>query len=137
MALDLVSVNWPAILVATLLQMVLGAAWFGVFAKPWMREAHPGKTREELGQGSKWPYAVAAVAALVSAYVLAVLLGSTGTTGLMPALLLATVTWLGFTGVPMATTYAFGGRSGNLLSIDAGHHLARFLVAGATLALWP
>lgn len=136
-ALDLTAAQPIPLLVATVAQAALGAAWFGAFAKPWAAVAFPGKTRQEIQAGPKWPYAVAVVAALVTAYGLGVLMEATGATEIGPALGLAALSWVALVAAAFATTYAFQWKPVALLSIDAGYHLARMLVAAAILSLWP
>lgn len=135
--LDLSAVRWPAVLVATLAHMLLGAAWFGVFATPWARLAHPGKTKEQIQAGPKWIYAVAALGGLVTAVVLDSTLRAVGAATLLDALLVTLLLWAGFVLVKYATTYAFGHRSWTLLAIDVGYPLVSMLAMAAVLAAWP
>ena len=135
--LDLGSLNWPAILAALLAHMVLGAAWFGVWATPWARLAHPGKTKEQIQAGPKWIYAVAAGGGLVTAIVLAATLAAVGATTLAAALGVTLLLWAGFVLVKYATTYAFEYRSWTLMAIDVGYPLVSMLAMAAIFALWP
>lgn len=135
--LDLTDLNWLAVLVALLAHMVLGAAWFGAFAAPWARLAHPGKTREEIQAGPKWIYAVAAGGGLVTAVVLAATLRATGATALGDALGVTLLLWAAFVLVKYATTYAFEYRSWTLLAIDVGYPLVSMLAMAAIFSLWP
>jgi hypothetical protein len=135
MALDLTAARPLPILVAMLAQMALGAVWFGVLARPWMAVAHPGRTKEEIQAGSKWPYAVAAASALLTAYALDVLMAAAGATDAAGALTLAFLAWLGLVAAAISTAYAFQWRPFALHAIDAGHYLARMLAAALVLAL--
>lgn len=135
--LDFTSLNWLAILVALLAHMILGAAWFGVFAAPWSAHAHPGKTKEEIQAGPKWIYGVAALGGLVTAIILFATLAGLGITGLVDALVTAFLLWLGFVAVKYATTYAFEYKSWTLWAIDVGYPLVTMLTIAAIYALWP
>ena len=135
--LDLGSVNWLAVLIALLVHMVVGAAWFGAFATPWARLAHPGKTKEEIQAGPKWVYAIAAGGGLVTAVVLGATLKAVGATDLFDALAVAFLLWLGFVLVKYATTYVFEHRSWTLLAIDVGYPLVSMLLMAAVFALLP
>lgn len=137
MALDFSSLDWLAIGAALVAHMALGAAWFGVFATPWSRLAHPGKTKEQIQAGPKWIYAIAALGGLVTAIVLAALLEATGATTLADALATTLLAWLAFVLVKYATTYAFEHRSWTLLAIDVGYPLVSMLAMAAILASWP
>lgn len=137
MALDFGSLNWLAILAGLVAHMILGAVWFGVFAGPWSRLAHPGKTREQIQAGPKWIYGIAAAGGLVTAIVLAATLDAVGATDLGTALLTTLILWVGFVVVKYATTYAFEYRSWTLLAIDVGYPLVSMLAMATILALWP
>lgn len=136
--LDFTNLNWLAVLVALVAHMILGAVWFGVFATPWAREAHPGKTKEEIQAGPKWIYAIAAGGGLVTAIILAATLRQLGALGtLTDALGVAFLLWAGFVAVKYATTYAFEYKSWTLWAIDVGYPLVTMLVMAAIFQLWP
>lgn len=135
--LDLVGVNWLAVLVALVAHMILGAAWFGVFAKPWQAHAHAGKTREEIQAGPKWIYGIAAGGGLLTAIVLYAVLEGTGSLAMGDALAVTIVLWVGFVLAKYATTYAFAWKSWTLLAIDVGYPLVSMLAMAAIFALWP
>lgn len=137
MVLDFSALSAPAILVALVAHMILGAAWFGVFADAWASRAHPGKTHAQLQAGPKWIYGVAAAGGLVTAIVLAGLLHATGATSLPDAMILAALLWLGFVAAHYATTYAFEYRSWTLWAIDVGYPLVSLLAMATILTLWP
>lgn len=137
MALDFATVDWIAVLVATIAQAALGAAWFGAFAGPWAAAVFPGKTKAEIQAGPKWPYAVAVGGALVTAVALAVLLAATAATTAMAALAVALVVWVGFIAMSFAISYSFEWRSPTILLVDSGYHLVRVVAAALVLSLWP
>lgn len=135
--LDFTSLNWLAIIVATVAHMALGAAWFGVFAKPWARLSHPGKTEKEIGEGPKWIYGIAAGGGLVTAIILYATLQAVGAMTLGAAVVVTLLLWAGFVAVKYATTYAFAWKPWLLLAIDAGYPLASMLVMAVIFAVWP
>ena len=67
------SVNWLAVIVATVASMALGIAWYMALGKQWM--AALGKTRDQItAQGNQaTPFISSAVMQLVMAYFLALL----------------------------------------------------------------
>lgn len=136
MSLDF-GVNWLAILAGTLAHMLIGAAWFGGFARPWMALAHPGRTKEDLDAGPKWIYGIAAGGGLVTAIILAAVLETANALDLLNALVVTFLLWVGFTLVKYATTYAFEYRPTKLLLIDAGYALASMLAMAIIYAVWP
>lgn len=137
MTLDLFAVRPVPILLATVAQAILGAAWFTAFAKPWAAAVFPGRSKDEIAAGPKWPYVVAVLGGLLTAYALNVLMVAAGATDITAATLLTLLLWAGFVGISFATSYAFQSRPGAQLAIDAGYHLVRFLAMAAILSLWP
>lgn len=72
-------VNWIAVVLGAVFSMLLGFLWYGpLFGKLWMRSI--GKKAEELSSNAGM-YILAFLGSLVSAYVLAVLIGALGITG--------------------------------------------------------
>lgn len=128
-------VNWIAIIVAIVANMVIGAAWFAMFASPWM--AGVGKTREEIEQDQDWrPYGVAILNSFLMAFVLANVIAWTGATGLVGGLVTGLIMWVGFTGFTFAVNHAFEGRSLLLWLINSGTFLVGLMVMGAILGVW-
>src|SRR5438132_4575143 len=114
MALEWSAVNWLAILVAGVAHMIVGAAWFGAFSKPWMADAYPGMTREQMmasAPKNAWSayggYALGLLVGLFSAYVATILLRAAGVATIGPALALTLAIWVAFTAGRFATTYVF------------------------------
>jgi hypothetical protein len=134
--LSFAGLNWLAILAALVAHMILGAVWFGVFATPWARLAHPGRSKEDVRGGPKWIYAVAAGGGLLTAIVLAAALPALGATTLMDALWVTFLFWVAFVLAKYATTYAFAWRPWTLMWLDVGYPLASMLAMAAILALW-
>ncbi|HEX6303597.1 MAG TPA: DUF1761 domain-containing protein [Anaerolineales bacterium] len=128
-------VNWIAVIVAVIANMVIGAAWFAVFANPWMQGV--GKTRQEIEGDQDWrPYAVAVLNSFLMAFVLANVIAWSGATGLLGGLVTGLIMWLGFTGFTFAVNHAFEGRSLTLWAINSGTYLVGLLVMGMILGVW-
>jgi hypothetical protein len=128
-------INWLAVVVAALVPMVLGALWYSpaLFARPWLRAV--GRTMEELS-GARIGYALSAVAALVTAAVLAYVVDWAGAGSFGDGLLTGAVVWLGFVATVLAVTTYFGGRPLALWAINAGYQLVSYALMGAILAAW-
>ncbi len=128
-------VNWLAILVSVIANMVIGAVWYGVFANPWL--AGIGKTREEIQENQSWqPYVVAVTNSVLMAFVLANVLAWIKDYSLVNGLLAGLIVWVGFTGFAFASNHAFEGRSVVLWLINSGIYLVGLLVMGAILGAW-
>ncbi len=128
-------VNWLAILVAVIANMVIGAVWYGVFANPWLKGI--GKTREEIQESQSWkPYVVAVLNSVLMAFVLANVLAWIDDYSLVNGLLAGGIVWIGFTGFTFAANYSFEGRSPVMWLINSGPYLVGLLVMGAILGAW-
>jgi hypothetical protein len=129
-------VNSPAVIVAAVMQFVLGAIWFSLLQKPWL--ASVGKTLSELRQqdNATLAYVVGFGAALILAWVLARLMIITDRTTVMGGVGLAALLWLGFTATTMATAFVFEARSLKAFAISAGYPLIAMLLTGAILGAW-
>lgn len=138
-----IEINFIAVLLAAIASMVLGFVWYSpmVLGKPWMKER--GYTKESLNKEQKemgkW-YAVSFVLALVTAYVLAHVMGlsmyfynnSPVTTGLLTGFWV----WLGFVMTVQATATIFSDKKNwKLFGIDSGYQLVSLLLMGVVLGL--
>jgi hypothetical protein len=130
-----VDLNWIAIIVAAIIPMVLGALWYSplLFAEPWMRAV--GRTREELG-GAQLGYALSAIGALLSSYVLARIVKWAEVDDLWNGALVGVFVWAGFVATVLAVTTFFGGRPRALWLINSGYQLVALVLMGALLGAW-
>src|SRR5438309_11886804 len=91
--------NWVAVLIATVAYFAIGFLWYTVlFGNLWVRLM--GKTREELGNPGPG-YAITVVAELVSAIVLAAIIGAIGVRSATDGALVGLVIGVGI----VATSY--------------------------------
>ena|SRR3990167_8247050 len=130
-----VDINMWAVLVATVVNMVVGSFWYSksLFGKEWAKVV--GRKLEEMGSGGKG-YAVAAVGALIQAYVLAHFVQYAGSTSFWDGMITGAWLWLGFVAVVIAVNMVFECRSWALWKINAGYFLAVLLINGGLLAAW-
>ena len=135
----------PAVLVAAILPMVIGSAWYGpVFGKMWL--GLMGKTVEEIKE-SVSPikmYVVSFIMALIMAYVMAHILeafavayadepGATGVAGGMQG---AFWMWLGFVLTVGYQAVAFEDKKLRLFGLNMAYNLVSLLAMGALLGAW-
>jgi uncharacterized protein DUF1761 len=128
-----VDINWIAVVVAALVPMVVGMAWYGrLLGDAWLRAV--GKTREEIGSPGPG-YALALAAALLNSILLALLVDWAGADTFGEGLLVGLFAW-GFVATTAGVNSLFAGRSRALYTIDAGYHLVTFTVMAVILAVW-
>ena len=130
-----VDVHWLAIIVAAVVNMVVGMVWYSksLFAKEWSKLT--GRKMEEMGDGSQG-YVVAFVGALLQAWILAHFVVYAGSDTFWRGLVTGFWLWVGFVAVTVAVHYMFEGRSWMLWKINAGYFLAVLLINGGLLAAW-
>lgn len=128
------NVNWLAVVVAAVINMAVGFLWYGpLFGETWMRLIE--KSPEDI-EADNSMYFISALAALISAYVLAVLVGALGASGLVRGALVGAAVWIGIgaTGTLVYTT--FEGPPRSVWSLHAAYQLVVFLIQGALFAVW-
>ncbi len=142
-----IDINWLAVIVATLANMVIGALWYSplLFAKPWIAgvEKTIGKeVFQALHQRMKSPqvaaktYGLALVTAFLMAYIMGLIVDYRPADTLGEGALVGLVVWLGFVATTSLYTVLFEGRSLRVYVITNAHILTAFVVSGAILGLW-
>jgi hypothetical protein len=134
------TVNWFAVLLATVAGWMFGALYYGLLAKPWV--AALGRTMEEFKaeQAAKTgtlagmaPFFLSFVAEFVMAVVLSGVLFHVGPFTLRAGLITGALCWFGFVLTTLSVNYAYGGRRPRLIMIDAAHWLGVLLIMGGIL----
>ena len=138
-----IAVNYVAVIVAAIANMVIGFIWYGpIFGKTWV--AMMGWTPEQIGEcqkkGMTKSYVIAIIGSLITALVLAellVMVGSyLGLTGVLAGLKAAFIGWLGFV-VPVALSgVAWEGKPWKLWFLNVGYSIVSLMVMGAILGSW-
>ena len=134
--MPIVDINLTAIFTAALVNMAMGALWYSryLFGSEWVRLV--GKSMQELRKGSNRGYFIAAIGALIMAYVFAHFIQYVGANNYMEGAIAGFWLWLGFVAVTSATNSMFAGRPLGLWRIDASYFLVVMLINGALLAAW-
>ena len=128
------SVNYLAVLVATIAGFATGAVWYTVlFGKFWLKAVGPVAP---MGKMSAVPFIVSIVANAVMAWVLALILTRFGDISVWNGICAGVMVWLGFVLTTIATNNAFPGRPWTLTAIDSGHWLAVLVVQGIVIGLF-
>lgn len=128
-------INYIAVIIATLAGFGLGAVWYMVLGRAWMRAL--GKTEDEIsrdqGAAKALPFIIALVALFVMALMLAGLMGHLGDVSVRGGVISGFFVWIGFVITTMGVNHAFNGASPKLTLIDGGHWLAVLLIMGAVI----
>lgn len=135
--MNLPELNIVAIVVATLIEVIIGAVWFNApfaFNKPWL--AGIGKTAEQVAEdASPLSIIVAIVGSLITAVVLSVLIGWLNIEAWSDGLLLGVLIAIGFSANTAFIKDRFETRPLSLSLINAGHDIVVFGLMGAVIAL--
>ncbi len=127
-------VNYAAVATAAAAYFILGAVWYAVFAKPWMKAI--GKSEEELKSGSKMIYIYTLLIEFVAVWALAGIIHVFGAQGFADGATVGAVTALVFSMGANFTNGMFGYRSWMLMLIDGGYHVAGCFISGGILGAW-
>ena len=131
---DFASLNWLAILVATVAGFMIGGVWYGpLFGKAWMNAL--GKTEDDI-EPTPAPFIISFITSAVTAIVLAALLPALGITSAVNGALFGLAMGIGFIATAMGSDAAFCGWPTALWAIQAGYRVTYTVVMGAILAAW-
>ena len=138
-------VNYLAVIVTAVVIFVLGGLWYSpvLFAKPWTRLM--GKTEEEMKAYMASPkaksemplmYGMALVTALVTAWVMAIVVSHFGNPSALRGAEVGALCWLGFAATTSFATALFSMQPKGLWLINSAYNLVSFVLAGIVLAVW-
>lgn len=132
-------INYPAVLVAAILNMVLGALWYSpaVFGKAWMELVgfKPEDAQKRMA-GMQRAYILTFIGSFVMAYALARVLWYAKVVSVGGGIMIGLLAWLGFVATTHGSNYLFEGKPFRLFTINMGYHLAALVIMGALLAVW-
>lgn len=137
--MNLLEINFLAVLVSAIATFALGAAWYApaLFGKQWVA-AH-GFTPERveaMRKGAAKAYGTTFVCWVVMAAALAVLMHRIGVDTLAGGVKVAALCWVGFSGTVGLSAHVFSDRKPAAFLIDGLYQLVSMLVMGIILALW-
>jgi len=136
------AVNYLAILVAAVVAVAIGWAWYSpmLFGKQWMRAAGMGDMTPEMQKEGmkKMPKALvgSVIAQLVLAYVMVYFAQMMGVVTSYGAIELAIWAWVGFTATALVHTVLWEGKSLAYYAIVSGYSLVTFIVTALIVVLW-
>lgn len=129
-------VNYVAVIVAAVLAMIIGFAWYSpqVLGTRWM--SYLGTTQAQLGNPGPMGMAVGVVSAVLNAWVLAVLAMNLGATTVADGVMLGVLCWLGFMATITAAQVSFEKKPWGLWALNNGHNLLVQVVMAAIVTVW-
>ena len=135
--LDLVGINYWAVLVVWILYMAVGAWWYSTagFAKQWTKHTGINILKIPTAQANNIIMSVA-VSALVQAFALALVLNSLGVATVSDGILAGLVLWLGFTAATTVGVTLYSKRSWLFLWLNSSYFLVVMAVGSVVLAIW-
>lgn len=130
-----VDINWWAVLVATGVNMVVGAIWYSraLFAKEWAKLT--GRKMDEMGDGTSG-YIITTAGAFVQNLVLSYIIGWSAVTTAFNGAYIGLLLWVAFVAVTQGVNTVFAGTRKKLWAINTGYFLVVLLINGAILAVW-
>jgi uncharacterized protein DUF1761 len=130
MAVDF-AVNYVAVVIAAVVAMVIGFAYYApqVMGDRWM--SYLGTTRAQLGNPAPTGMLAGVVASLLNAWVLAVLAKNLGGTSFADGAMLGVICWLGFMATITAAEVAFLKQPWALWLVNNVHNVIVQIVMGA------
>ncbi len=129
-------IDLVAVLVATLINMIVGAIWYmpGVFGRPWSKLA--GRRMEDMRKNAGLGYAITAVGAVIQAWILAHFVYYAGANTAVKGAVVGFMLWLGFVAITQGVNTVFAGTRKKLWAINTGYFLVVLIINGALLATW-
>ncbi|MBI5733132.1 DUF1761 domain-containing protein [Candidatus Jorgensenbacteria bacterium] len=132
------SINCLAVLVAAIVNFVIGAAWHGpLFGKHWMRLA--GITHENMKAMKMTPkkaMTLGFVSVLVMTYVLAYFINALNITDVVGVFMFTFLVWLGFFATTLANSVLWEGKSAKLYLFNIAYQFVSLLITISILAFW-
>lgn len=135
----MVPINYLAVLIAAVVQMILGFLWYGpLLGKEWIRLSGMSekKIEETKSKGMGKTYVMSFVSALVMSYVLAHIVYFSGASDISMGVQSGFWVWLGFVATTMTGMVLWDGKPWKLYFINSGYYLIALMVMGAILAVW-
>jgi len=130
----LTQVNWIAVLIGGVFNMVLGSLWYGpLFGNAWLRAI--GKRQDEI-QSSLGMYILPFLAGVASAYVLALIIAGLGITIWWQGLIMGAIVWIGIGAAATFTTGTFEDQPRAAWMLFAFYQLIVYAAQGIVFVVW-
>ena len=114
---------------------ILGFLWYGpLFGKMWL--GFIGRKQEDMKM-TGGTIGGSLITALIAAYVLALIIGNMGITGVGGGILAAAVVWIGIGAMPSLDAALYSEVHKGVWMLNALYNLVLFIGAGILFAAWP
>lgn len=135
--LEFEGINYLAVLVAWLVNVVVGAFWYSpvAFAKRWERYTGIDIMKIPQDEANK-TIGFVALSAVFQAFTLAVILNSLGVTTALDGLAVGVLLWLGLTAATTVGVTLYSRRSWKFLWLNSSYFLVVMAVNSILLAVW-
>lgn len=131
-------IHYPAVVVAAVIQFVLGWAWYTLLSGPWMEAS--GVTMEMAqnltGGQMAMMYGGTLVAYVVLYYVMAHFVAYTKSTTAKQGAQTGFWSWLGYVATVLFVTINYSMKPFSLWLIDGAYWLVSMIIGGILLAVW-
>ncbi len=136
----IMSVHWLPVVAASIVAMIIGALWYGLFfGKHFMcavgMDTMNADQIAELKKTLGMVYIYQFLGTLAMVYVLAVFMKNMGMVSFNGGLMVASLVWIGFV-VPIKLSDALWCNQKTLFWLGIGNMLVTLLAAGAILGIW-
>ena len=138
-----VPINYLAVFVAALVNMVIGSIWYGpLLGKAWMKEIgmKPMKMTDKVKKQMMYQYSLMFVGSLFMSWVLAnaVIFANAymHMEGVWAGALTGFFNWLGFVAPVTLGSVLWEGKSWKMWCINNGYYLITLVAMGKILAMW-
>jgi hypothetical protein len=132
-------INYPAVLVATVVHFLVGGLWYGLLFSNKFTELiawSPEKLQEMQNHNPAKELLIAFISALVLVYILAHFVQYTKAGTAFDGIQTAFWLWLGFVATTQLATVVFEERKLGLYLINVSYQLVACSLAGVILAVW-
>ncbi|HEX9503301.1 MAG TPA: DUF1761 domain-containing protein [Patescibacteria group bacterium] len=128
------SINWLAVIMAMIAQMVVGFVWFSpaLFFQKWLDANQLQAPRKP----EAWIFIVMVILTFISTTALAAILRNIGSRTAFAGIIAAGFIWTATLMPFIAGTTLSTGRKYSLIALEYGHTIIGLLIAGAILAAW-
>ncbi len=140
--MDVVEVNWLAVILAAIAYMAIGFAWYSdaLFGKQYRKEMGVGSDMKPGKDFMTKMMVLGSLSAIIMAYVLSHNVAFSGAylgaTGVWLGLMTGFWNWLGYQVIIFINGYLYERKSVKLTVINASYMLVALLVMGAIIAGW-